>query len=411
MNLMFLFLWLLSLAHAALHNVTVCGEVNIQLINGSTAGPWTYWTVDTDDKPARGFRYKLMRKVGSVYTLVTDSYVADSGDEGCVTMVLDSNEQYQFTFYSKASVSGNTIEAVDDSTSLQQASATVLFNYSPTGTDEMTFVLNGGSDDRWNHLAMAAFALYFENAGVSGMSVQLQSTGGIACCRTIGNSIELYSTIKQFTVIHELGHVLSTKVNGNNAPTSDCSAVRDNCDGGGDSGAAADHGTVTKEYYSCAIVEGMGDWYAAITWNDISTSATSCWYLRGHDIDFNLNGSNDYLGDLNPYPCTGDPHSDAWLDGDDWLEDAIGEGAGACTTPLQNRSTQFDVVRYLFAMRTEEDLTKQKLWDIWDDAEPHTWDVNGGGGSNDPEERWETSADSNLVGGAHDDQKHHGLDH
>ena len=88
-------------------------------------------------------------------------------------------------------------------------------------------------------------------------------------------------------------------------------------------------------------------------------------------------------------------------------------------SPVAFADETADGLRYRRDMLTDESLSRTDLLDIYDAANPDSWDKddNGPGShgstgtADDVIVRWEGAADTVGFGAAHDDQKNKGQDH
>ena len=240
-----------------------------------------YWTdnTGTNHGEARGFRFRVQQDNGvtSPPTNIWEGWLEeeDSNSYGCTPeLTLDSTEKYDLFSWSKAKIDNATVYSYDDDDPAKQNLATATYqDYSPT--QDETFVptpLPGQTDNRWNVLASVAFALTRHNGlGSSGDLWLLQDY----CCQSQGDTNLHVSNKRKFNHAHELGHWLNKKVDdGTSTLSLDYSyadGVPGKCNGVDDTGSPA-HGFITMEYQSAAAIEGIADWYAAITWNNKAQS-------------------------------------------------------------------------------------------------------------------------------------------
>jgi hypothetical protein len=396
----------MATANAALYDVKFCNSVDIRYFDEAGGNRWED---DSIDKPARGFWYEVIR-TSAPTTVIESGYLATSGSNvGCTGEIeLDSGKAYKVDIESRARFAGPDIDiyAYDDSATPDLVKDTVLAGFSPSA-DAMVYTtpLDGVAEDRWNHLALASFAVYMHNLDLTEVDIKLAED---RCCDASENWSHVMGSTKKFVVAHELGHQLSFKRDvGGSGCESGCGAPDDGCVGDSSPGV---HGQLEKEYESCAACEGIADFYSAITWNTTEANA-ACEYVRAYALDWNIDLTDDIpSGGVNA--CIGDPFADTpnlvteW----NWLDDAITNGFGSCTGPLSRRSTQFGWLRYAWDMVTIQGVPLSDFWEIWDDADPYDWNKTDVGIFADhPSERMRNNAFGNGYLFEHDDAALHGL--
>jgi hypothetical protein len=407
MNLAMLLL-LSPLAGATTYDVRFCAYVEIDYIDLPRGDRWT----DDSDRPARGFRMDVWNDSTNEYVWPssgTGYAIDDDPLAGCTPLLeLDDAHVYDVTVYSQAEVDGNYAYAYDDPSTKNLAVELVENDFQPTAdATEDIGPIDGASEDRWNHLALAAFALYMHDGELTGKHFELYEDD--CCFADSETKVHVAGLNRKFMVAHELGHLVSAKRDDDGSGLNQSYAAdEDGCDGGGGS-----HGQLTKEYQSASAVEGIADFYAAMTWNIVSESA-DCEYQRQYGLDWNLDGTPD-VNAITGHDCVGDPFSGSPdpVGSKDWLEDLVDaddddEDEVQCEGTLDNRSTQYDWLRYYWSMVTLQDVPITDLWEIWDDADPHDWNsTDSGSSSDDPHIRIDTSAHANGYETEHDNEKDH----
>lgn len=195
---------------------------------------------------------------------------------------------------------------------------------------------------------------------------------------------------------------------------------------------------LSMEYQSGAAREGWAGFFSAWLWNYSGVPNADCFFDTHVIHDFDLDGDidnnyGDTGGDYNVDPwdgalnCEGTevpsdsvhwpvPMADDienYVYDRDWLEDMY--VAGACDVhDLSNRGTQYDWLRYLWDMRTDEGIPIEELADIYVDMCPTTWAKNDGEISSSEETpigRLELSTEFHGREDEHDAQKNNGTDH
>lgn len=95
--------------------------------------------------------------------------------------------------------------------------------------------------------------------------------GGSFANRGIGDqptiNVNSYGHDSKFTIAHEYGHLQGQLI-----PDSSFGPGDIDCSLGG--GGAGAHEPGEKEWQSCAAVEGMADWYGALTWYEVEQAST-----------------------------------------------------------------------------------------------------------------------------------------
>lgn len=175
---------------------------------------------------------------------------------------------------------------------------------------------------------------------------------------------------------HELGHQLAYRKNGDNGPSKSYDAAWNNCFTDNEQ----KHEAVSKEYQSAAASEGFAHYYAAVSFND--TAQSDCGFAYYKSTDWNLDDN------LDPQwvSCEGGPMTG--VDGHDYLGDW-------CTGTLTNRATEWDWLRFLWDLDTDEGVTTEQIFEIWAGAYPHTWVAYGDAtGSGYPASRLRDAADA-----------------
>lgn len=264
---------------------------------------------------------------------------------------------------------------------------TVAGGYRPTGVATIDVVIPAQTASA--QLAVGTLAMSFSNAGL-GASTPLTYDDS-ACCNGGAQDRVEAGTFSRSVIAHETGHGVYRRRDGQLTTTEDQSSALDGCDG--ENNGQTGHTNTTKEWYSSAIKEGLADFYAAWLWND---ATSDCDYDRHYGTDFDLNG----VGFVDQYSCENVPLTGlaSYVSGDDWLEDLVNASDPAgCSGTLSHRSTQYDVLRYLWDLYTDQSVPFSAIVDIVDDADPHDWNATHDAlnPNDDPEKRWADAALAN----------------
>jgi hypothetical protein len=374
---MYLLVWFVSFAHA--YNVTFCVTIDPEYNVDSLAGG-DIWTTD-DDQPARGFAFAV--SIGYPGTIVASGNLnASGGNAGCTGTISLSGSGYVFAVFPYGSIGSNDFIHEDGTAELF-----VLDPITSGGTIPLGVDYNG--DEALPQLAIFSYAILQHDGGNSGETFAIEFTaGGNQSGKDLSQLGEEEND--KYVIAHELGHQVS--MSRSDGIPSSAGANSDNCDGAG---------YLKKKYQSRAIAEGLAMWYALITWNTKNSGV--CEFVVVHDpADFDLSGTAEWtIGES--FDCAGDPEGGSLTDSMDWLGDmVVSHGALNCTGTITDRSTEFDWWRYLwkmYAFGTDttagngDELTANEILDILVEADPGTWDQDGGGSyTDDPWPRWDAAA-------------------
>lgn len=378
------------------------------------------WTTE-GDKPARGFSARV-RDVSADAWVWPDSAgswgnLEDEGpDVGCVTVDLEHDHYVRLEVRSEALVGGQTIRSWDNNTDQQPAVASPITYQVPLNPHWIGGVITGGDTEiRFNHLALAAFALFLYDGPVEPATLKITHEQPPNTCGAASGTgrIDLAPSgncaLRRYVVAHEIGHVVARRADQVTASDSVPLVSADNCNGGG---------PLRKNWAKYAMLEGLATLYSAMVWNHLSEE--DCEFAF-NEVDWNLDGYEDPPDEGEGYTCVGDPFNGTPNPDDrDWLEDLVnGADVEGCVGPLAFRTTEYDFVRYVWELLTLDDLPVSDLWAIIGSAEIYGADPddNAAGSpgdpstSDDPFVRWESAMDAEGWGTEHDARKSHGLDH
>jgi hypothetical protein len=423
-------------AHATNYLVQFCPQVDTDY-DDAIPGAGDHWVADSN-RQARGFWVRVVEDTGVIpLPVVWEDYTEDGPtDVGCTpALTLDSTRDYDVVVRSEAQIGTNLIFSMDNDTDQNLESTKVLDDYSPTQNEAVVGTpLNGATSPRWNHLAAAAYALWQHDGGLTNEEFDLYtdtSASGAYVTSESGGS-HLGAVKRKYVVTHEIGHLVAGKVDvGGLGCAHSYAADTDGCQGdekpSDDTASPRGHTQLQKEYQSGAGCEGMGDFYAALVWND-DGHLDDCDFVRHYGLDWNDDGTND-INNVTVHSCYGDPFSGSPdpVDDLDWLEDLVAADDDdvdvvQCDGTLTNRGTQYDWLRYFWGLRTRQDalVDEADIWALWDAADPYDWGTTDAGlhgtcGTTEwPAERIECAADTSTnpdMDLAHDNEKDNGLDH
>lgn len=141
----------------------------------------------------------------------------------------------------------------------------------------------------------------------------------------------------------------------------------------------------TKEHSSAAATEGWANFYAALAFN--RTDESDCAFMYNKNQDFDRDGVNDSIGGTDSISCEASPIWDpVAVPSDDYL-------GNLCDTPYAHRSVELDWMRFFWDLTTDQDVSFSDLGDLWDIANPRTWNAVGvNGSSSNPWPRIEAAA-------------------
>ncbi len=357
-------------ARAALITATYCVTYSVSYTDGASGDFLTGSTY-----PARGVDIRFVKPDNSYF-----DYYADIN--GCATPVLDNATTYTVKSLRKASLNDNYLAVLIQGAGGYGIGASTMYTHIPVSGQ--TYSYTTGVTDGINVMAAATRALYAHDAGLSNETFEFWVD---ECPGDSDNSC--YSADKiyinptngdpdeKFIIAHEMGHAVTDLKNGNNGMNSDYDANVGDCSPAYDNGG---HKYNSKEYASAAWTEGVANAYAAFSFNDdVVGVSTDCEYQARNTQDWNLDGDTNDPGDVEVFSCedgTGLPAG--FTQGSDWL------GAHCLATgAIHNRGLEYDVLRHMWDMRTNEAVTVANLFDIVDKANPNSWTISGAGTTSD----------------------------
>ncbi len=407
-------LWWVSAASAANVDITFCAEVDIEYDDMPGGDRWT----DDTDKPARGFEYTIKNATTGA-THSTGNLGVGLSNAGCVTVPLPQFAEFTIRYKSVAVVAGNTISAKTNNNTTTWVSSP----FSITTSTTYVHTLPGSTEPRWNHLALAAFALTMHDLGLTGKVFALQeasSGAGAGDTDEGANRVDLSSYAAQhnrYRAGWELGRLMTAyrDTGGIGCASADLSLGNSYCDGNTLlSGFEHDHHYLRMMFQSRAGCDGTADFYNSLIWNRLEVGTQEdCEYrlTNPEDVDL-MNDPPDVVWEIVPtlaFSCHNPAYSD-WL----WFWTTYADGALDCTGDVTNRGTREAWLNYYWQMAVEEEVPLTTLWQVWDDANPADWcetDNAACASSRRPVTRLETAANHNGVLAQHLDAENDGVDH
>ena len=365
-------------AHAAPTTTTICAKYRVGLLDVNEE--LTYldddFFLDNDDKPARGARLKVYNNdtfTTSWYWLDDDSQEVSGSQVSCVDVELNDVWDYDIKLYSRARVGGNEVEVLDTVTN-----PGTFYHHAETSWTPFngTKIITTSSADHWNIAAAAGWALHRRSAGLSqetfSFYMEACPYSATASCQ-VGSVLFMHpnSWANKSVVVHELGHAIAEASNGWND---------ENLDGGATHSAHCDHGIIEKEHASNAANEGIAWYYVAVVFNRPTES--DCEIAREADYD-----GDGIVGECLQGECT--PSCEGFLFEGWAYADYLGVECGGV---IDDRGTALDWMRAMWDATQGYGVTTPQIFAMWDAANPHTWDGDGGSTSDDPKERMEAAA-------------------
>lgn len=262
----------------------------------------------------------------------------------------------------------------------------------------MTVTFDLPVTDRFNVLAIAEHALYWNDGGLTGTTFPFRVDSSLNTAWT-GQYIQIAgsssgstgSTRSRFVILHEMGHALAHFANLDD-PTQPSAAgsyraLEEDCGTAVDDGPSSTDGVCSdpnetlpycynhsmneKEYHSAAFWEGWAHFYAAISLNDIlETDCTLRYYKL---VDWDMNGSNNtQITNCAGSPMTGVSASN-YVENECPSSYSTGCTSGTCPRTSTNRGTEYDWLRFLWAMATTQGVSFDTLVSVVDEADPGSW--------------------------------------
>lgn len=207
--------------------------------------------------------------------IVSEQYAADGN---CTqTLYLNESHDYKVTVIAAALMTNdNEIRAYDEYSDPDQHSQVLVSSYNPPGDETKTLTYQFNETYMVsNIMAAAGWAVNRRSAGLSDQNFDYFTEpcpgGTNSCWKYDGGDTRIYLSAtgrsNKYITIHEAGHEILYRKNGNNATDFDCSyRLSDGACGNGEYGNShCDH---CKEWQSCAANEGWADFYSIAAWNN-----------------------------------------------------------------------------------------------------------------------------------------------
>ena len=352
-SMLALFLLVPSLAPASNFWCIICFDYEVQF--GDQHGG-DYWT-DTSEKIGRGMKVKITRNYDSVI-LYNDYALADNG---CLpeSLQLSSERSYNITAYTEAKFDNNNKVKVENNDDANAIYYQVLAPYFiPEGSQTYTFTYQLSELKLSNIAAAAGYTTYKRATNLLGLTSILYTQpfdedGGNGF-RDNAVYLDDLGRNRKYIIAHELGHHLASHFNGDDGDFNNFSADGGSCpDGGG----VNDHHLNSKEYQTAGATEGFAHFISAGVWNNISE--TDCFYHLWAWVDYDWDTFHDTYEEDGHYSCE---------DYSSYMEEW-------CNTPWDNRSVEIDWLKFWWDLLTNTDATWTNIENIWDEANPDTWDA------------------------------------
>lgn len=369
---------LVATASATTYNVRFCAEYSIDFDDANAIGD-DYFIANTD-RPARG-ALVLIQRVSDNEEIFLSYTPWDGTYAGCTPILpLSSDSTYRVSVYSSALVNGNTINVLDNDSTDDLYAFVEFTAYTPWANGTVWF--DTSVQPQWNIAAAAGWAMYRRPIGLTGESFDLytQACDSGGSCRD-GNSTKISTggSNRKYIIAHEFGHLVAYRKNGNVGPSSSYGASPSNCYTDLDQ----DHEAVSMEYQGAAASEGFAHYYAAVAFN--LTTEYDCMFSYYKPVDWDRDADLDE-GDAS---CEVEPYSG--VGGADYL-------GSWCSGYLVNRGTEWDWLRFLWDLDTDEGVATTTIFDIYVSSDPDSWTATGSGsGGSYPAARLRSAASTEGV--------------
>lgn len=373
-------LHLFTAAHAATYtNVRFCGSYGTDFDDASSSVGDDYLTSNAG-VAARGARIRVTLWPSNA--LVWDGYAGENygvggAAPGCTDgLTLDSGSAYKVTMYSVASVGGDVIRVYNDDVNQALKSYLAFVGYVPTASNT-SVAFTTSLHHMWDIAASEMFVQYRLPDGHTGDQFTSYAEGCLKsdgshdglCCHSSGvvyqgPAGETHE--KKYVQAHEFGHCLFKKDNGGvGCPVSYDLEEETACRNPFlyEPGELVTHEMNSKEFASSAAYEGLAHFVAAAAFNDSTDSSCYFNYYK-RPIDWNANGTNEsaeatwnlIVGCENGIAALGvGPAA--------YLEEFCGDD-----DILVNRGTEYDYLRTLWDLHSDDGLTFAQLMDVFVDA-------------------------------------------
>lgn len=378
-----MFLFMAASAWASPYNVTFCAKYDVVYTDASSYGD-DYVTTN-GVYPARGARIKVVRNSDGY--VVYDGFSQDSGTTpGCIpALSLVVGQTYNVKVQSYASVNNNTLYVYDNN----GAFGLGISGYGPAAyapTSNATYNITTPSGvTRWNIANAVGHAMWRRAAGLSGEVFELvnaDSPAGYGGCYDRTDDLVYLSSTRaddKYVIVHEFGHMLTARANyeascasTSCAASNSYAATVDNCKTNDTNVPSTTHEANSKEYQSAALWEGIAHYYAAVAFNQ--TDQSDCTWVYYKNTDWNLNGNILDSQETVPIAVSCEDYPTVAN-----FSDYLGV---KCNGILENRGTEYDWLRFFWDLDTDQGVSTTSIYEIWNAANPHTWNSTGNGYDN-----------------------------
>ena len=253
---------------------------------------------------------------------------------------MDTTYNYRITLYAKATLTNSNktlvytdsdspwelLKQIHDDWQPSDTEETVRYNLTrPLKTPNILAASRRSLMNKRAGLSSEVFNFFHEPCGVSGSCLS-KSAGGV--------KLSNWGRLRKFIISHEIGHYILWKITDLATWRNDCSSflVSGPCEG--DSGSS--HDWNSREFQSCAAMEGLADFYSAAVWNN--STHNDCDY---YEYDCATDGAFLEKNNCTPYTQA----TDSWGTESDWAS-------------------------FWWDMHSEEGLSVQDVMEIYDDANP-----------------------------------------
>jgi len=317
--------------------------------------------LDNDPKPARGVYMVVTDADGA--TVYADFTPSRGADAGCAAGIdLREVGPYSVQIQSRARIGDNDV-VVYKSPDEQTPRSSSIQEITPAPGETVT--LTWGPGQAWNVLSAAGWALRRRDAGLSGETFAFYNegcSGGGNCYKSSQDRLYIADDQSKFVIAHEMGHKVAAASNGGRGAKFAYDAESLDCPW-----YSSGHSITSEEYQSAAVNEGIASYYSAVVWN--RASEEDCWYRASYRMDWDQDGLGDSAEE---FSCEdGGPFGLADVDfmGTYCLDSG----------PTTNRGTQYDWIRFLWDLDTDQGLSTATIFAIWDAADPQRWEPSGTG--------------------------------
>jgi hypothetical protein len=423
---------------ASAYTTTLCADMNNNFPEARDGVGDRWYKPTTPVVPLRGAMFWVTTyDEWTNDVLENDTFYA--GSNGCATFTTQANRDYSMAVVSESLVNGVNIyvgQIQDEQSTFWQWKTFDSPNgrYHPIQSATVTIRANFMSG--WAAFAVAGQAMHLSNAGIAGAGCACDECGMLKIedgSTSSGGGNGSYQewiiadgTARDF-LGHEIGHGVVRRRDGCTTPVDEWDAAGHHfCDATPDAGPpeVIQDGKFAPEWQSSSLKEGFADFYAAWLWNTNTGIGAQCWFpAKAEPYDLDHNGDEEISGEENLTPklsCEGPPFTglESYITYNDYLEDLVDHPNSAtelCSISMSGVGIEYDVLRYLWDMYTDEGVSFGDLVDLYDMSDPHDWEgrVDYLHPEDMPYTRWRDAADAHVPDllDEHLFQDGNGLDH